>query len=86
MTDRKCPVSIADIFQAKFKPFTESDWYGYAGVEGDGYIARITVGNVDYEVVLGVGDDTVLEVYYLSPTHYATECWRIEIPAFTQIL
>ena len=36
-----CPVTLVDILQARFLPMDESDYDGFAGVQGNGYIAKI---------------------------------------------
>ena len=86
MTDRPCPVSIADIFQAEFKPFTEIDWCGYAGVEGEGYIAYIEVDENGYEIVLDAGTTNDVMIFGYSDARPDFDCWAISIPAATKIL
>ena len=55
-TSPKCPITLPHIFQAEFAPMTEADLEGFAGVEGDGYIAEIG----EYIVVLDHSQDTAM--------------------------
>ena len=68
VTDGKCPVSLPQIFQAKFQPMTEQDYESFAGMEGEGVTAEI-----DGLVVIldfGNADEHNLQVH--GPDG---ECW-----------
>ena len=86
MPDRKCPVSIADIFQAEFKPFDHGDWETFAGVEGDGYIAMVIILGESYQVVLDHGSDSEVQVHYINEDTGKYQAWLIPIGPTVQIL
>ena len=86
MTDRPCPVSITDIFQAEFKPFSHDDWFAFASVEGDGYMAYITIDDTTYQVVLDAGTDSQVQVHHIDGETGTYEAWLIAIATTIQIL
>lgn len=69
----KCPVSLPQIFQAKFVPMTEDDLECFAGVEGDGYSAEVG----EYLVILDHSQDSaVLQVQGPDGSW-----WSLELPS-----
>jgi len=83
-TNSKCPLSLAQVFQAEFTPMTESDLEGFAGVEGDGYMAEIGeyLPDLDYSYMAVLDyspNKTVLQV--LGPDG---ECWHWVLPSMPE--
>ncbi len=87
MSDLPCPVSLAQIFTADFRPFDDGDVQSFAGVEHDGFVAELTGDNgEELTVVLDHGPSSVLQVHYCSDDGQDQACWSVELPCFTQIV
>ncbi len=72
-TNNKCPVSLPQIFGFAFVPMTEADLEGFAGIEGDGYMAEVGDG---YVVILDHSQDSaVIQVHGPDGTW-----WSLELP------
>ena len=70
--ENKCPVSLPQIFQAEFVPMTEADLEGFAGVEGNGYIAEVG----EYTVVLDHSQESAM----LQVQGPDGSWWSLELP------
>ena len=71
---------------AKFKPMSKTDYYGYAGVEGDGYIwDHETSPTSGFTVLLDVpktGDGSIaVEAHYYKDDRAGSEYKQWELPA-----
>lgn len=72
-TDTKCPITMAQIFQAKFQPMAEEDYESFAGVEGEGNVAEID----GLVVILDLGNVNEHNLQVHGPDG---ECWTWTIP------
>ncbi len=72
-SNRKCPVTLPQIFKADFVgPMTEPELEGFAGIEGDGYMAEVD----GYMVILDHSQESAcLQVIGPDGTW-----WSLELP------
>lgn len=68
----ECPITMSQIFQAKFQPMTDLDYEGFAGMHGDGLIAVID----DLVVVFDLGPSEEHNLQVQGPDG---ECWTWSI-------
>ena len=76
-----CPVSVATVlrafYQDKFRPMTSSDYSGFAGVEGKGFIYEPDVG--DWFAICDHKPDggSVMQVYYCGDENHDAQIWDL---------
>ena len=76
---KKCPVTWNQIAQAAFEPFTDGDWEGFAGCNGDE--PQIAVIGDCVVVIDGAEETTYIQVHedLSNQTFHEAHTWSWEI-------
>lgn len=84
--DTPCPITLVEIFKAKFQPMSREDYDTFAGI-GDGMIAELGEFIVTLELELDGNKNHTIQVHYAGSGDLLADCtWAWKVPRYgTQI-